>query len=193
MKRALIAFLCVLLVLSLADYGTHYFGLGRFAFVHSQHKLIDLWTLFNRDVVWLFGGAFLCAAVIYMRDRKQNTAFRSAIPNDAITDSKTNMFIPCTLFAVVASVLLTLILLVIRPPEGNGWISQGGAEIFGAVGLLAFFFPVCWIPSLVIGFLLERKTFTKSQRHTHYFVMAILALVFVVVVTFIIGIIIHRR
>jgi sensor histidine kinase YesM len=98
-----------------------------------------------------------------------------------------------TLLAAVASVFLTCVLLAIRPPVGSGWVSQGGAEIISFVVILALSFLVFWFPSMVIGYLFGRKTFTRSQKHAHYFVTAISALAFVAVLMLVGNVIIHHQ
>jgi hypothetical protein len=72
MKKALIAFCCAFVLLLVMDYGSHYFSLGGFAYSNSQDRTSDVWWTFKRDAAILIGGAALCAAIIYAKDRKKN-------------------------------------------------------------------------------------------------------------------------
>jgi hypothetical protein len=83
-----------------------------------------------------------------------------------------------TFYAAVSAVLLSVVMFSLRPPEGNGWISQGGAKNIMAISLFIFFFSACWFPSMIIGLMAGRKHLTEAQKGAHIFVTIISAIVF---------------
>jgi hypothetical protein len=66
--------------------------------------------------------------------------------------------------AGVSAGLITLVLLTVRPEEGNGWISQGGANILAGAGYFVCLFPLCWLSIIIIAHFTGRKTKTKLDR-----------------------------
>ena len=95
--------------------------------------------------------------------------------------------IRCILIAGAATVLAVLAILMIRPPEGNGFISESGALIFTVVGSFIFVFPVFWFPSMLIGCFVGRKILSDSQRSLHVAFTVISAIVFVSMICFVVS------
>ena len=93
--------------------------------------------------------------------------------------------IRCTLAAGAITVLLTIALLLFRPPEGNGYMSGQGAFILELVGFGIFFFCISWFPSMFVGFFISRKSMTEPQKSAHLTVTVISAVVFLGMVSFV--------
>lgn len=98
----------------------------------------------------------------------------------------------CTFIAGAATVLAAIVMLIIRPPERNGFISEGGAFILTVVGALIIFFPVFWFPSMLMGYFVAGKNLSETQKQLHIVVTVISAIAFVGMICFVGGAILHH-
>jgi hypothetical protein len=95
------------------------------------------------------------------------------------------MTIRCTLAATAVTVLLTVVALILWPPEGNGYISGQGAFIIEVVGFGIFLFSMCWLPIMIIGRIIGRKSLTEAQKDAHLDITGIAAVVFIAMIIFV--------
>jgi ABC-type transport system involved in multi-copper enzyme maturation permease subunit len=95
------------------------------------------------------------------------------------------MTIRYTLAAIAVTVLLTVAVLILRPPEGSSYMSGQGAFILESVGFGIFFFSMCWLPTMIIGRIIGRKSLTESQKDAHLGVTEIAAVVFIAMIIFV--------
>jgi hypothetical protein len=103
------------------------------------------------------------------------------------------MIIRCTLATVAVTVLLTVAVLILRPPEGNGIVSGEGAFFIESVGFGIFIFCICWFPVMVIGRIIGRKSMTELQKDAHLDVTGIAAVVFVAMIIFVWNVVPHHH
>src|SRR5690242_3593291 len=103
------------------------------------------------------------------------------------------LLVRCTLITGVLAAFLSLAALVVRLPEGNGFVSQDGATIFTLLGVFIFAFGMLWFPSLTIGYFVKRKGLSKRQKIIYTTVILISAIVFFNIVSFIGHTILHPR
>ena len=109
-----------------------------------------------------------------------------------LDSSRAMLIVICTFIAGVLAGFLSLLALTLRPQEGNGFISQGGATIFVLAGVFLFVFAVSWFPGLTIGYFVMRKSLSKQQKGIHIAVTLISAILFFAAISFVGHVILHR-
>ena len=98
----------------------------------------------------------------------------------------------CTFIAGVLAGFTSLLALAIRPQEGNGYISQGGATIFVFAGVFLFAFAVSWFPSLTIGYFVMRNSLSKQQKGIHIAITSLSAILCFATVSSVVRVILHH-